>query len=87
LALQIIQQKCEVCHTLNGTGATIGPNLNLVMEGKVNLVPGGQPRNPTWLAAWITNPHRYLSTAIMPAGLVSGSQLEAVVKYLTTQVK
>jgi cytochrome c2 len=81
-ALTIIQQRCETCHKLWGAGATIGPDLNQVFAGTVNVVPGGKPLDPTWLAGWITDPQKYMSSAIMPGGLVTGSQLTQVVNYL-----
>lgn len=81
-ALVVIQTQCEGCHTLWGKGGTVGPDLNQVFAGKLSKVPGGKPLDPTWLAAWITNPSTYLKNATMPPGLVSGSQLTAVVSYL-----
>jgi cytochrome c2 len=81
-ALTVLTTTCEACHTLWGKGGTIGPNLNQVFAGKLNVVPNGQPLNAAWLTKWITNPKSQWSGAIMPPGLVSGSQLTAVVQYL-----
>lgn len=85
----IITARCEVCHTVNGTGGKIGPDLNLVLAGKVlpGMVPGGQPTNKAWLIRWITNPQQVWSHAIMPPLGLSQVQVAAVVTYLTQKVK
>lgn len=87
LGTTILTQKCEVCHKLNGTGGTIGPDLNLVLAGKINLVPGGQPTAASWLTKWITNPQAVWPQAIMPDLQLTPQQVDAVVTYLTTKVK
>jgi heme/copper-type cytochrome/quinol oxidase subunit 4/cytochrome c2 len=87
LGQTILTQKCEACHKLNGAGGTIGPDLNLVMAGKVNLVPGGQPTTASWLKKWIANPQAVWPQAAMPNLELTPQQVDAVVTYLTTQVK
>lgn len=87
LGQTILTQKCEACHKLNGTGGTIGPDLNLVLAGKVNLVPGGQPTVASWLTKWITNPQAVWPQALMPDLQLTPQQVEGVVTYLTTKVK
>ncbi len=82
LGQTILTQKCEACHKLNGTGGTIGPDLNLVLAGKVNLVPGGKPTNIAWLTKWISNPQAVWPQAIMPNLGLSSQQVQAVVAYL-----
>ncbi len=84
LAQQIITSRCEACHMVNGTGGTIGPNLNAVMAGKTvpKMVPGGQPTNPAWLAKWIANPPAIYPQAIMPPLGLTNTQIQAVVAYL-----
>ena len=87
LAQTILTQKCEVCHKVNGTGGTIGPDLNLVMAGKINLVPGGHPTSVTWLKKWIANPQAVWPQAIMPNLGLTTQQVDAVVAYITTKIK
>lgn len=87
LGQTILTQKCEVCHKLNGTGGTIGPDLNLVLAGKVNLVPGGHPTVTSWLKTWIANPQAVWPQAIMPNLGLTSQQVDGVVTYLTTKVK
>lgn len=82
LGQTILTQKCEVCHKLNGTGGTIGPDLNLALAGKVNLVPGGKPTNTAWLTKWITNPQAVWPQAIMPNLGLTSQQVQGVVAYL-----
>lgn len=85
-AVQIVSAHCLVCHTIAGLQpkGTIGPDLNQVMAGKANLVPGGQPTNPAWLAKWLANPPQVWSGAIMPDLGLSSSQVKTLVAYLGT---
>jgi cytochrome c oxidase subunit 4 len=87
--LQILQTQCEACHTLNGHGGTLGPDLNLVLEGKINKVPGGDPTNAAWLTKWISNPQAVWSSPknLMPKLPLTSQQIQGVVLYLTTKVK
>jgi len=50
---------CSRCHTLNGEGGSIGPELN-------GPVPTAQLRDAAWLHRWIDDPSRVLPTARMP---------------------
>jgi cytochrome c2 len=50
---------CSRCHTLNGEGGSIGPELN-------GSVPTAQLRDAAWLHRWIDDPSRVLPTARMP---------------------
>jgi heme/copper-type cytochrome/quinol oxidase subunit 4/cytochrome c551/c552 len=87
LGEQIVSQQCVSCHTVNGKGGTIGPNLNQVMAGQVNVVPGGQPTNAAWLARWIADPAGVWKGATMPNLNLSPEQVQGVVAYLTSSVK
>jgi heme/copper-type cytochrome/quinol oxidase subunit 4/cytochrome c2 len=83
----IVQNQCEACHMVNGAGHRVGPDLNQVMEGKVNLVPGGQPQSSAWLARWIADPQGVWSAATMPNLGLTNQQVQAVVLYLKERVK
>jgi len=89
LGKSIITAKCEACHVVNGTGGTIGPNLDKVMAGQTlpGMVPGGKPTNAAWLSRWIANPQAVWPQAIMPNLGLTPTQVQAVVTYITTQVK
>jgi mono/diheme cytochrome c family protein len=82
--IQILTTKCEVCHTLNGKGGTIGPDLNEVMAGKTLplMVPGGHPTQETWLVSWISDPQKIYTQAIMPDLGLTQAQAQAVAAYL-----
>ncbi len=85
-AVQIVSARCLVCHTIAGLQpqGTIGPDLNQVMAGKINLVPGGQPTNPAWLAKWLADPPKVWSGAIMPDLGLTSSQVKTLIAYLGT---
>jgi len=50
---------CSRCHTLNGEGGSIGPELN-------GPIPVAKIRDTAWLRRWIDDPSRVLPTARMP---------------------
>ena len=83
----IVTTTCESCHTVNGVGAHIGPDLNQVLAGKLNVVPGGQPTNAKWLTQWISDPQAVWSSATMPNLGLQPQQVQGVVMYLEKDVK
>jgi cytochrome c2 len=83
----IVTTTCEACHTVNGSGGVIGPDLNQVLAGKINLVPGGKPTNQKWLVEWISDPPAVWSGAKMPNLGLQPQQVQAVVDYLEKDVK
>lgn len=87
LGQQIVLTTCISCHVVNGSGGKIGPDLNQVMAGKVNVVPGGQPTSAAWLSRWLANPQAVWSHATMPNLGLSPAQIKAVVAFLTTKLK
>ncbi len=83
----IVTQQCESCHTVNGHGGTFGPNMNQVLAGTVNLVPGGKPTSTTWLTSWISDPQSIWPQAKMPDLGLTPQQVQGVVDYLEANVK
>jgi mono/diheme cytochrome c family protein len=51
---------CSKCHTLNGEGGTIGPELNAANSPV-------EYRDPAWLRGWIEDPSQARPDARMPA--------------------
>jgi heme/copper-type cytochrome/quinol oxidase subunit 4/cytochrome c2 len=85
---KIVTTTCISCHMVNGTGAPgPGPNLNKVLAGQLNVVPGGHPTQNTWLLEWIADPQSVWSSALMPNLGLTPQQVQAVVDYLQTDVK
>lgn len=87
---QIVTQTCTSCHTINGSGGTIGPNLNQVFAGTISaniLAPTSNPNSATWLAQWISDPANVWTGAKMPDLGLSPQQVHAVVIYLDAHVK
>ncbi len=84
---KIVTTTCISCHTVNGHGGTLGPNLNQVLAGTVNLVPGGHPTQTSWLLQWIADPQAVWSSAKMPNLGLTPQQVQEVVSYLEKDVK
>ena len=87
LGQTLLAQQCETCHKVNGTGGQVGPDLNLVLAGKGNVVPGGKPTSAKWLTAWIQNPQGTWSEATMPNLGLTAHETQALVAYLLTLKK
>jgi mono/diheme cytochrome c family protein len=72
---------CSRCHTVNGEGGKVGPELN-------GAVPAAQLRAGDWLRQWIDDPGRMLPTARMPRLNPDLPQRERVIddiiRYLQT---
>ena len=66
---------CLGCHTLNGSGGKIGPDLSSVRTR----------RSPEYIAAMLADPLRVVSTAAMPRPLVPASTRELLVRYLASR--
>jgi len=70
---------CSRCHTVNGEGGSIGPELNAAPA------PAGT-RDPAWLRRWIDDPSRFVPAARMPPlnpGLPDRAEtIDALVAYL-----
>jgi mono/diheme cytochrome c family protein len=70
---------CSRCHTLNGEGGSIGPELN-------DPVPAAHRRDAVWLRHWIDDPSRVLPTARMPrlnpALAERGRAIDDIIRYL-----
>lgn len=66
---------CLGCHTLNGSGGTIGPDLSSVRTR----------RSPEYIAAMLADPLRVVPTAAMPRPLIPASTRELLVRYLATR--
>jgi ubiquinol-cytochrome c reductase cytochrome b subunit len=68
------KQGCMACHTVNGQGGNIGPNLS--KEGQAG-------RSPEWIAQQIRDPKSHAPSTVMPSfGSLSDSQIKSLVKFL-----
>ncbi|MHB8636421.1 MAG: c-type cytochrome [Fimbriimonadaceae bacterium] len=63
---------CLGCHTINGRGSNIGPELTNV-RAKVR---------PDWLYAWLLDPRKYLVNSRMPNFNLTKAQAELIGNYL-----
>jgi mono/diheme cytochrome c family protein len=63
---------CLGCHTLNGDGGTIGPDLTTVRDR----------RSPMYIAAMISDPQRVVPGSAMPRILMPESTRRLIIQYL-----
>lgn len=78
-----MKSRCQVCHTIAGTGArgTVGPPLTHVGSQK-RIVQGTAPNNRGHLAGWIVDPNGLKPGVAMPANPLSPDDLQALLAYL-----
>jgi len=74
---------CALCHAISGTpaGGGLGPDLTHI-GSRATLAAGSVPNVRGYLAGWITDPQTIKPGARMPAYLLDGEDLQALVEYL-----
>lgn len=76
---QTFRKHCVSCHTLNGQGGKIGPELNTPVSVTVYF-------KENWLKKWILNPSALRAGTSMPAAIPAGpeqsSKADDVIAYL-----
>ena len=65
-------QRCALCHTINGSGGVLGPDLTAV----------GNRRNAAWLYDYLPKPQATKPENKMPPVAVKGQELDDLVAYL-----
>ncbi len=65
---------CLGCHTLNGEGGNIGPDLSTVR----------QRRSPEYIAAMIADPQRVVPGSVMPRTLMPDKTRLLITRYLSS---
>jgi cytochrome c oxidase subunit 2 len=82
---QAVYQKaaCSFCHTIRGavSGGVVAPDLTHI-AARQTLAAGSIPNTRAELAAWIANSQGIKPGNRMPANLVSGGDLNALLDYL-----
>jgi cytochrome c oxidase subunit 2 len=76
---------CPFCHTIRGTrsGGSVAPDLTHLAT-RSTLAAGTIPNERAELAGWIANPQGIKPGNQMPANLVGGRDLDALLDYLST---
>ena len=67
-----VAQRCSLCHTINGSGGVLGPDLTAV----------GTRRNASWLYDYLPKPQAAKPENKMPPVAVKGQDLDDLVAYL-----
>ena len=65
-------QRCSLCHTINGSGGVLGPDLTAV----------GTRKNAAWLYEYLPKPQAAKPENKMPPVAVKGKDLDDLVAYL-----
>jgi cytochrome c oxidase subunit 2 len=80
-----LRSGCLDCHRISGTQATgrLGPDLTH-LAGRRTLGAGSTPNTLGHLSGWITDPQGVKPGALMPATDLTGTDLQALLAYLTT---
>jgi mono/diheme cytochrome c family protein len=65
---------CNACHTINGVGGKIGPDLSVY----------GRQRTKAWMIQHHLNPRSVVGGSVMPDFRYSQSELEAIAAYLSS---
>lgn len=83
--LDVVQNRCALCHQVRGTraGALSGPDLTHLMSRRT-LAAGTLANTPASLAGWIQGPQDLKPGSLMPNQDLSAQQLSDVVTYLET---
>ncbi len=81
----VFVEHCGACHTVADTsaGGILGPDLTHLMS-RGTIASGVMTNTPGNLSGWIADPQSAKPGAKMPATMLSGPQLRAVVAYLGT---
>ena len=69
-----VKYRCQSCHTLGGTGNSVGPNLN----------NAGNWLTPAWIEAWLRNPQDLQPDTIEPRRNFTEQEIGALTAYLMT---
>ncbi|MEQ8673823.1 MAG: cytochrome c oxidase subunit II [Aggregatilineales bacterium] len=86
-----ISAGCVYCHTIDGlddgavdrSDSDLGPNLTH-LASRTTIAAGTLENNRGNLSGWIANPHGIKPGVLMPATLLPGEDLQALVTYLET---
>lgn len=68
----VFRQMCKSCHTLDGEGGTVGPNLDGV----------GSRRDGAYLRKWLSDPASVKADSKMPKLGLSDAQIEELATFL-----
>lgn len=71
------QKSCNACHTINGVGGKVGPDLSVY----------GLQRTPAWMIQHHLNPRSLVGGSVMPDFEYSQTELEALALYLSSLQK
>ena len=69
-----VKYRCQSCHTIGGTGSSVGPNLN----------NAGNWLTPAWIEAWLRNPQDLQPDTIEPRRNFTDQEIRALTAYLMT---
>jgi mono/diheme cytochrome c family protein len=69
-----VKYQCQACHTIQGAGGYVGPDLS----------DAGDWLTPAWIAEWLKNPQGLVPGALEPRRTFTPGEVEALAAYLVT---
>jgi mono/diheme cytochrome c family protein len=69
-----VKYQCQSCHTIDGAGGYVGPNLN----------NAGGWLTAAWIETWLRNPQALIPDAIEPRRSFTEDEIRALTAYLMT---
>ncbi len=83
--LALVEFRCAMCHSIRGTSARSNAAPDLThLKSRAMIGAGTLPNTPGSLAGWIQNPQGPKPAAMMPAQMLSGTDLNDLLAYLET---
>jgi mono/diheme cytochrome c family protein len=69
-----VKYQCQACHTIQGSGGYVGPDLS----------DAGNWLTPAWIAEWLRNPQGLIPGTLEPRRSLTAEEVDSLVAYLMT---
>jgi mono/diheme cytochrome c family protein len=69
-----VKYQCQACHTIQGSGGYVGPDLS----------DAGSWLTPAWITEWLKNPQGLIPDTLEPRRSFTPEEVDALSAYLVT---
>jgi mono/diheme cytochrome c family protein len=69
-----VKYQCQACHTIQGSGGYVGPDLS----------DAGNWLTPAWIAEWLKNPQELIPGTLEPRRSFTPGEVDALAAYIAT---